>query len=39
VWRSFFELLKLKKQERLPPFARKISPPGIGRTGLWGGGC
>ena len=28
MWRSFFELLKLKKQERLPPFARKISPPG-----------
>jgi len=25
--RSFFELLKLKKHGRLPPFAKRISPP------------
>ena len=28
VWRSFFELLKLKKEGRLPPFMKKVSPPG-----------
>jgi putative transposase len=28
VWRGFFELLKLKKEGKLPPFVKKISPPG-----------
>ncbi|MGC9149393.1 MAG: hypothetical protein ACP5GI_08165 [Sulfolobales archaeon] len=27
-WRSFFKLLKLKKQGKLPPHIRKVSPPG-----------
>jgi len=27
-WRSFFELLELKKQGKLPPHIRKVSPPG-----------
>jgi len=28
TWDSFFKLLKLKRQRRLPPHIRKISPPG-----------
>jgi len=28
AWDSFFELLKMKRQGRLPPHIRKISPPG-----------
>lgn len=28
AWKSFFELLKLKKQGKLPPHIRKVSPPG-----------
>ncbi|MDT7866192.1 MAG: hypothetical protein RRE21_04600 [Desulfurococcales archaeon] len=28
AWNAFFELLKLKKQGRLPPHTRKVSPPG-----------
>jgi len=28
AWRGFFELLKLKKEGRLPPFVKKIRPPG-----------
>jgi putative transposase len=28
AWRSFFRLLKLKKEGRLPPFVKKIRPPG-----------
>jgi putative transposase len=28
AWESFFKLLKMKKQGRLPPHIRKISPPG-----------
>ena len=31
AWRSFFGLLKLKKEGRLPPFITKISPPGFGK--------
>jgi putative transposase len=27
AWRGFFELLKLKKEGRLPPFVKKVSPP------------
>ncbi len=30
-WRSYFELLKLKKHGRLLPFIKKISPPGYWR--------
>lgn len=28
AWRSFFKLLKLKKEGGLPPFIKKVSPPG-----------
>ena len=28
AWRGFFELLKLKKEGRLPPFVKKVRPPG-----------
>jgi putative transposase len=28
AWKSFFELLKLKKRGRLPPHTKKVSPPG-----------
>ena len=28
AWRSFFELLKLKKESRLPPFITRVNPPG-----------
>jgi len=28
AWNSFFELLKLKKQGRLPPHKKKVTPPG-----------
>jgi len=28
TWNSFFSLLKLKKQGKLPPFMRRVSPPG-----------
>jgi hypothetical protein len=28
AWNSFFELLKLKNQGKLPPHIRKVSPPG-----------
>jgi len=28
AWNSFFELLKLKKQGKLPPHISKVSPPG-----------
>jgi putative transposase len=28
AWKSFFKLLKLKKEGRLPPFITKINPPG-----------
>ncbi|MCC6054918.1 MAG: transposase, partial [Thermosphaera sp.] len=28
AWRSFFKLLKLKKEGKLPPFIMKINPPG-----------
>jgi len=28
AWKSFFELLKAKKEGRLPPFIRKVRPPG-----------
>jgi len=31
TWKSFFELLKLKKESKLPPFITKINPPGIRR--------
>ena len=28
AWSAFFELLDLRKQRRLPPHIRKLSPPG-----------
>jgi putative transposase len=28
AWRSFFKLLKLKKEGRLPPFITRVNPPG-----------
>jgi putative transposase len=28
AWNSFFELLRLKKENKLPPFITKVNPPG-----------
>jgi putative transposase len=28
AWKSFFGLLKLRREERLPPFMKKVRPPG-----------
>jgi putative transposase len=28
AWKSFFELLKLRREGRLPPFMKKVRPPG-----------
>jgi len=36
AWESFFELLKLKRQGRLPPHIRKISPPGYWKDKITG---
>jgi len=36
TWDSFFELLKLKRQGRLPPHIRKISPPGYWKDKIIG---
>jgi len=36
TWESFFELLKLKRQDRLPPHIRKISPPGYWKDRITG---
>jgi putative transposase len=38
AWRSFFRLLELKREGRLPPFITKVSPPGAGR-GMGLGRC
>jgi len=39
AWKSFFKLLKARKEERLPPFIMKINPPGYKKKGksriLW----
>jgi len=39
AWRSFFSLLKLRKEGKLPPFMRRINPPGYrkkaGKRALW----
>jgi putative transposase len=39
TWRSFFKLLKLKKEGRLPPFVTRVSPPGYkkknNKRALW----
>jgi len=39
AWRSFFTMLKLKKEEKLPPFITRINPPGYkkkaSRRTLW----
>jgi putative transposase len=31
AWNSFFKLLKLKKENKLPPFITKVNPPGYKR--------
>ena len=36
AWRSFFELLRLKKEGKLPPFMKKISPPGYWKNREFG---
>ncbi|MCC6033561.1 MAG: transposase, partial [Desulfurococcaceae archaeon] len=40
AWNSFFELLKLKKENKLPPFITKVNPPGYKKKNnkrtLWG---
>jgi putative transposase len=28
AWRGFFRLLELRREGRLPPFMKKVSPPG-----------
>jgi len=39
AWRSFFALLKLKREGKLPPFTSSVNPPGYrkkaGRRTLW----
>jgi putative transposase len=39
AWKSFFKMLKLKKEGKLPPFTTKISPPGYkkknNKRSLW----
>ena len=39
AWRSFFKLLKLKKENKLPPFVTRVNPPGYkkknNRRSLW----
>jgi len=39
AWRSFFKLLKARKEGKLPPFITKINPPGYRKKGktriLW----
>ncbi|MEM0475107.1 MAG: transposase, partial [Zestosphaera sp.] len=39
AWRSFFSTLKARKEGKLPPFIRKVNPPGyrkkIGSRELW----
>jgi len=36
AWDSFFELLKMRRQGRLPPHIRKISPPGYWKDRITG---
>jgi len=36
TWESFFELLKMKRQGRLPPHISKISPPGYWKDKITG---
>jgi putative transposase len=36
VWKAFYELLKLRRQGRLPPHVEKISPPGYWKDRLTG---
>jgi len=33
TWRSFFNLLRAKKEGRLPPFVARINPPGYKKRG------
>ncbi len=34
AWKSFFKLLDLRKQGKLPPHIKKISPPGYWKDRL-----
>jgi len=36
AWRSFFGLLKAKKEGRLPPFIKRVSPPGYWKDKVLG---
>jgi len=36
AWRSFFATLKAKKEGRLPPFIKKVSPPGYWKDKILG---
>ena len=31
AWRNFFRLLELRREGRLPPFMKKVNPPGFGK--------
>ena len=31
AWKAFFRLLELKREGKLPPFMRRVSPPGFGK--------
>jgi putative transposase len=31
AWKGFFRLLELRREGRLPPFIKKVSPPGFGK--------
>jgi len=31
AWKAFFRLLELRREGRLPPFMKKVSPPGFGK--------
>jgi putative transposase len=31
AWKGFFRLLELRREGRLPPFMKKVSPPGFGK--------
>ena len=31
AWKAFFRLLELRREGRLPPFIKKVSPPGFGK--------
>jgi len=39
AWKSFFSMLKARKEEKLPPFITRVNPPGYKKKGksriLW----